>query len=346
MVQSGEPLKLWGLAATGEPVTVRMAGVVVAQTLGQGKGNPWKMQLTAQKPGPFPDMEVPASNTLRLTDLIAGEVWLSGGGPNMVMTLQKGPWCCFGGVLNADEEVARATAFGDEWGQAFTEHQKAMNLWRKEVYNAEAAGQPAPPKPDSPLSPEQVLLVRDSRPFLEACQLFERRIRSLIPLSVKGVLWYPGETEARPSEFYAPNVQRLINGWRQERGRALPFGLVTLAGAEPWPPFRGSFALIREARIEADQKIPGGGLISATGLGLKFYTIYPPNKQAVGERSALWALAHVYGRKSVADGPRFGEIGGVAVRAWKLPGVHRLHRRGIARVAFPDGRWPVQPAAR
>ncbi len=397
VVQSGEPVKLWGWAAPGEPVTLRLGGVVVAQTLGQGKGNPWKMQLPAQKPGPIPDIEVSASNTLRLTDLLAGEVWVTGGGPNMVMTLQKGSWCSFGGVLNADEEVAQATdseirlfrpgegwmvcspqaapafsgtayffarrlrselkapvglilaamgvasveqwtpgcsfegdpafeaskakaaAFGDEWGQAFTEHQKAMNLWRKEAEKAKAAGQPEPPRPDSPLSPGQMLLLRDSRPFLEAGQLFERRIRPLIPLSVKGVLWYHGETDARRSEFYGNTLQRLIRGWRQEWGRALPFGLVTLAGvggAEPWAPFRGSFALIREAQIEAAQKIPEVRVISATDLGLKSYTTYPPNKQAVGERSALWALAHVYGRKSVADGPKFGEIGFAPGKAW------------------------------
>ena len=397
VVQSGEPLKLWGWAVAGEKVTLRQGGVEVAQTLGRGKGTPWTVQLPAQKPGPIPDIEVAGTNTLWLKDLRAGEVWLGGGGPNMVMTLQKGAWCSFGGVLNADEEVAKATdseirffrpgegwkacspqtapefsgtayffarrlraelkapvglilaaagwasaeqwtpgrffegdpafedskakatAFGEEWGRAFTEHQKAMNLWRKETQKAKDTGQPGPPKPDSPLSPEQVLLVRDSRPVLEAGQLFERRIRSLIPVNVKGVLWYHGETDARRAELYATNLQRLIAGWRQEWGRALPFGLVTLAGAggsEPWAPFRGSFAMIREAQIEVARKLPGVGVICATDLGLKSHTSYPPNKQAVGERSALWALAHVYGRKLVSAGPQFGEIGFAPGKAW------------------------------
>jgi sialate O-acetylesterase len=389
VLQSGEPVKFWGWAAAGERVTIRLGGSVVAETLGQGKGSPWTVQLPPQKAGPIPDIEVSGANTVRLTDLMAGEVWLGGGGANMVMTLQKGPWCAFGGVLNAEREVAQATdsrirlfrqgegwrvcspqtvpefsgaayffarrlrselgapvglilaAMGGtslevwtpgrmfegdpafdalkakattlegEWGQAFTKYQKTMNAWRKEAAAAKAAGSPIPPKPDVPLSPYQALLVKDSRPFLESGKFFERRIRPLIPLNVKGVLWYHGETDARRAELYAANLERLIEGWRQEWGRSIPFGLISLAGAggpEPWAPFRGSYALVREAQIEVGRKIADVGVVCAADLGEKSYTTHPPNKQAVGERAALWALAQVYGRPIEGDGPRFGGI--------------------------------------
>jgi sialate O-acetylesterase len=109
-VQSGEPLWFWGWADAGEKVEVKIGGVVVAGTQGAGKATPWKVQLPAQKPGPVPDIEVAGpTNSLTLTNVLAGEVWLCSGQSNMVMTLQKGPWCGYGGALKADEEVASAT---------------------------------------------------------------------------------------------------------------------------------------------------------------------------------------------------------------------------------------------
>ena len=108
-VQSGEPLQFWGWADAGEKVAVKMGGAVVAETQGAGKAAPWKVQLPAQKAGPVPDIEVSGStNTLTLTNVLAGEVWLCSGQSNMVQTLQKGPWCGYGGVLNVDTEVASA----------------------------------------------------------------------------------------------------------------------------------------------------------------------------------------------------------------------------------------------
>jgi sialate O-acetylesterase len=109
-VQSGEPLQFWGWADAGEKVEVKIGGVVVASTQGAGKGTPWRVQLPAQKPGPVPDIEVAGpANSLTLNNVLAGEVWLCSGQSNMVMTLQKGLWCGYGGALHADEEVASAT---------------------------------------------------------------------------------------------------------------------------------------------------------------------------------------------------------------------------------------------
>ena len=108
VLQSGEPLNFWGWADEGENVTIKQDSKVLGTAVGKGKETPWKITLPAQVQGPVADIEVTASNAITLTNLIAGEVWLCSGQSNMVMTLQKGPWCGYGGVLDADKVVSEA----------------------------------------------------------------------------------------------------------------------------------------------------------------------------------------------------------------------------------------------
>ncbi len=109
VVQSGEPLNFWGWADVGEKVVIKQGGTVVANAIGCGKDQPWKVQLPPQPPGPVADIEVQGTNTLSLTNILAGEVWLCSGQSNMVQTLKKGPWCGWGGAVDADKEIAAAT---------------------------------------------------------------------------------------------------------------------------------------------------------------------------------------------------------------------------------------------
>ncbi len=108
VVQAGEPLNFWGWAEVGEQVTISQNGSVLASAEGQGKATPWRVQLPAQKAGAVADITVAGKNTIALTNLLAGENWLCSGQSNMVMTLKKGPWCGWGGVVDADKEIAAA----------------------------------------------------------------------------------------------------------------------------------------------------------------------------------------------------------------------------------------------
>ena len=104
VVQKDEALNVWGWADVGEKVTVKLGGVVVANTVGAGKDKAWTVKLPAQKMGPVADIEVAGSNTIRLTNILAGEVWLCTGQSNMVMPLMKG----YTPVVNGEAEAAAA----------------------------------------------------------------------------------------------------------------------------------------------------------------------------------------------------------------------------------------------
>jgi sialate O-acetylesterase len=108
VLQRDVPVRLTGWADAGEPVRVKIGGRVVAETAGQGSGSLWTVVLPVFSAGEVPNLTIEGKNSLTLTNLLAGEVWVCSGQSNMEMTLAQGPWCMYGGVLNEAEEVAAA----------------------------------------------------------------------------------------------------------------------------------------------------------------------------------------------------------------------------------------------
>ena len=118
VIQAGEPVQLWGWADAGEKVVIRLGATEVATVTGLGKDQPWRATLPAQAAGAVADLTFAGTNSLTVTDILAGEVWLGSGQSNMVMTVGKGPWCGYGGVLNQEQEIAAAN---DDQLRVFTD---------------------------------------------------------------------------------------------------------------------------------------------------------------------------------------------------------------------------------
>ena len=108
VLQRDVPVRLTGWADAGEPVRVKIGSQVITETAGQGSGSLWTAVLPAFSAGEVPDLTIEGKNSLTLTNLLAGEVWVCSGQSNMEMTLAQGSWCTYGGVLNEAEEVAAA----------------------------------------------------------------------------------------------------------------------------------------------------------------------------------------------------------------------------------------------
>jgi sialate O-acetylesterase len=101
-------------------------------------------------------------------------------------------------------------------------------------------------------------------------------------------------------------MDRLIKGWRGAWGAELPFYFVQIA---PWSGYGpGKLPPLWEAQV-ASLKIPGTGMTVMTDLVDNIRDIHPGNKQPVGHRLALWALAKDYGKKDlVYSGPLYKGI--------------------------------------
>jgi len=198
--------------------------------------------------------------------------------------------------LDADVKADAAI----DWAGATARYEQALASWKEKAAQAKAAGQ----RPSNP--PCDPLEVRNRRGSLRGGGLFNGKIAPLIPLAMRGVVWYQGESNTRPAEAgrrYALQLPLLIRDWRTRWGKELPFASVQLANYIPWPP--GSYPgwpLVREAQLKS-LRLPHTGMAVAIDIG-EPNNIHPKNKQDVGKRLALWALGDVYGKKVPAtSGP-------------------------------------------
>ena len=176
-------------------------------------------------------------------------------------------------------------------------------LWR---YRVEANFGVVPPPPTPPRGPGN-----PNSPHI----LFDNMIRPLVPYALRGVIWYQGESNANATKDYRTIFPLMIQCWRQvwNQGtgtkspeRAFPFLFVQLANymLSPHTPSDSAWAELREAQTMA-LALPNTGMAVAIDIG-EALDIHPRNKQDVGLRLALHALAGVHGFKGlVVSGPLY-----------------------------------------
>lgn len=126
--------------------------------------------------------------------------------------------------------------------------------------------------------------------------LYNGMINPLLPYTIKGALWYQGESNNGEGMLYHEKMKALIAGWRSVFNKPeLPFYYVQLApfryGRDDDPRLPG----IWQAQLET-LKVPHTGMAVTTDI-TNVRDIHPKNKQDVGKRLALWALVKDYGKK-------------------------------------------------
>ena len=136
--------------------------------------------------------------------------------------------------------------------------------------------------------------------------LFDSMITPLVPAAIRGVLWYQGESNVPRARHYRQLFPLLIRDWRRAFGQPdLPFYFVQIANydAPVTAPVQCGHAELREAQTLTLSE-PHTGMAVAVDIG-DARDVHPKNKQAVGQRLARHALAKVYGRPVVCDGPLY-----------------------------------------
>ncbi|MGE6353955.1 sialate O-acetylesterase [Flavobacterium sp. NPDC079362] len=140
--------------------------------------------------------------------------------------------------------------------------------------------------------------------------LYNAMIAPLKNYSIKGVLWYQGESSTKKPYEYFGLMESLITNWRSQwQQPKLPFLYVQLTNfMEPKPePVESNWAELRQQQLNM-LKIPNTGMAVTIDLG-EWNDIHPLNKYDVGKRLALQARKLVYGEKNlIASGPLFKHI--------------------------------------
>jgi sialate O-acetylesterase len=139
--------------------------------------------------------------------------------------------------------------------------------------------------------------------------LYNSMIAPVVPYAIRGAIWYQGESNVGRAEQYAKLFPAMIADWRKAWGQGdFPFLFVQLA---PYMYDRqnkqntGQLAELWEAQLKTLTASPNTGMAVTTDIAT-VGDIHPPNKQDVGLRLALWALATTYGQSDlVYSGPLY-----------------------------------------
>jgi sialate O-acetylesterase len=82
VLQQGMSVPVWGWADPGERVTVTIAGQKQSATAAADRK--WMVRLTNLRSSTNPiEMTIAGKNTIRIVDILVGEVWLGSGQSNM-----------------------------------------------------------------------------------------------------------------------------------------------------------------------------------------------------------------------------------------------------------------------
>lgn len=181
-----------------------------------------------------------------------------------------------------------------------TDYEKYLKQWQTDANEAAKTGKPAP--------------VKQAPPFGQmnpngASLLYDGMISPIIPYAIKGAIWYQGESNASRAKQYETLFPALIADWRKQWQQGdFPFFYVQIANFKTpsaWMPDPNAWVELREAQFKT-LSVANTGMAVATDLAdANVSDIHPKNKQEVGRRLALWALAKTYGKKIEYSGPLY-----------------------------------------
>lgn len=195
------------------------------------------------------------------------------------------------------EELDEYNKWYEKWSKRIDECYKEnpKMLWSEALKIAGESRWPEPLGPKSPFRPGG---------------LYETMLKRVMPYTLRGFIYYQGESDDSKPYLYEKLLTKLIYQWRNDwKDDELPFIFVQLpmyAGCED--PDTKSWAVIREAQMKVYKTIKNTGLAVALDCG-EFNNIHPVCKEPVGIRLALQALYNVYGKKDVrAYGPIYKDF--------------------------------------
>ena len=136
--------------------------------------------------------------------------------------------------------------------------------------------------------------------------IFKTGISPMMKFSIKGILWYQGESNAQELDRvneYAELMKMMVadyrKGWKEKK---LPFYFVQLSSIDTLKYKSHFWPLFRSNQLKAHQQIKYSGLVVSSDVGDKD-NVHPRDKRTVAERLSLWALNDVYKKNTVVSGP-------------------------------------------
>lgn len=152
-------------------------------------------------------------------------------------------------------------------------------------------------------------------------KLYNGMIHPIIHYTIKGAIWYQGESNATRAYQYRKLFPAMVKSWRKEwKLGDFPFYFVQIS------PHKSQNPVIRESQLISMDRLRNSGLAVTTDNG-DAKNIHPRNKEVVGKRLSYWALNRLYGQKNLnPSGPLYKKmkIEGKQIRVYFRPGISGL----------------------
>ncbi len=311
ILQQGVENRVWGTALPEENVTVSFADKKVSG-VSDAEGN-WDVTLPPLEATSEPMvMTVSGNSTIVIQDILVGEVWLAAGQSNMGTGIRQVPGTEKNVFVEQKDNKRVRTYMNGKW---YLLSEQALNTSAVAFFFAHKLEQAL----DLPVA--YVVVAQNGskiEPFVppaeakafnlgpKSSNIYNDRVAPLIHYSIKGVIWYQGESNRGANNYY-DSLKALHAGWsRVFEMPELPFYQVQIA---PFNKQNEKTSLISDsvwsAQYQATKDIPGMDIIPLHDTGISVKHIHPRPKQTVGERLAAMALNHQYGKDVVTTGPVF-----------------------------------------
>ncbi len=330
VLQQETNAKIWGKSSPGKTVKIVSSwDDKEYSTRADSKGN-WDIKiLTPSAGGPY-DLTISDGSVLVLKDILIGEVWLCSGQSNMEMPMKGFRNQPVAGSTEAisssennlirlitvkkDKSFQRLDDFSGEWKECIPENVSGFSatayFYGKKLQ--QDLGVPVGLICSSwggtriePWFSKEDLQNFDWIDFPEKTKedfskqlpavLFNAMINPIVGYSIRGVIWYQGETNRWDPAHYDELLPAFVRDWRDEWDIGeFPFYYAQIAPYD-YKKIEINSAFLREAQLKASKLIPNSGMACLMDCGERD-CIHPANKEAAGNRLAYLALARTYGK--------------------------------------------------
>lgn len=180
----------------------------------------------------------------------------------------------------------------------------AYEQWKVDAAKAKAEGK------DEVRGPRNPDPVKDQHnPYV----LWNGMVAGLVPYAIKGALWYQGESNGPTAKIYGDIMETLITDWRTQWGGELfPFIYVQLANHQKLitdPVKDDQMVTVRDEQLKNLSIINTAMVVAIDNANPGDPNdIHPKNKQDIGKRLALAALATAYKQHLVSSGPIYEKM--------------------------------------
>lgn len=351
VLQQKEKVAIWGKDSPKTKISIVTSWGVSKITISDDKGF-WRTFIKTKKASfNSENIEIKGTTTVKLNNVLIGEVWLCSGQSNMDMPMNG---LGKSKVLDAEEYLKKAKnknirLFNNPRAASKTPNFKTGGKWANSdelsakrfsaigyIFALQLSENLNVPigiiesswggtRIESWIPKRELLKYKDIK-FAESVPkeqnkqkkptfLYNAMIHPFQDFKVKGILWYQGESNRTNPKPYKSLMEDLIVSWRtQWNDKKLPFYFVQIAPYNYVKYKKGkvNYAnFIREAQLQISQEIKNTGLVVTTDLG-DCNDIHPSKKGAVAKRLANLALAKDYGFRNIDH--KSAEFKGMSVK--------------------------------